>query len=312
MESTNITNNIDITTKTYEICNSPMPANNKERVNLILVTCLALFLAIATMVTNLIVQYVFIVKLKRYKKSSDVLLILLGVSDFLAGLLVHPALAYSGLLWSKNKTSCQSIKYIGFMGLIMMLFSLTTIAFITFEMYQKITKPFNEKISRKIVLCIMSPLWAMICVIVTIFIYTSTTLLPKLMGALSALSVLTYVVICVAHYKINREIKSVIHQGNATNPTLFNVETIRNASNLSRSVVIAFGCCYSPITLLALSSLTFENMHVFTMYIRPWSLLVIFSNPFLDPILYCLRMKSIRKEVFQVLRFQCRKTLVSP
>ena len=42
-------------------------------------------------------------------------------------------------------------------------------------------------------------------------------------------------------------------------------------------------------------------------FIQPWLYFVVQLNPLLDPIIYCMRLESVRKEVFKTLRTFFRK-----
>lgn len=130
--------------KNASLYDYPIPATKFVKIYLATVGIIDLLLAIGKVATNLLVQYVFIVKLKRYKRSSDVLLILLGASDFLAALVVDPVLSFCMIMWSANKPVCDVIRFSISIGVMTTFVSISTIACITYDKSQNHTHKVSE------------------------------------------------------------------------------------------------------------------------------------------------------------------------
>lgn len=109
----------------YTLWKFPIVKTKTEEIYFVFVDVTILVAAIATVLTNLLVQYTFTAKLKHYKKSSDVLVIFLGASDVLTGIFALPTLAIMMILWSSGKPSSDLVEYIRSMGIIFNWFCLT-------------------------------------------------------------------------------------------------------------------------------------------------------------------------------------------
>lgn len=82
------------------------PTNRSERINAFAIFVLTLLLSMFTVIANAMVIYIFIVKLKRYTKVSDLLLISLAICDLFAGVIFHPVGSYVMFMLSTSTYTC--------------------------------------------------------------------------------------------------------------------------------------------------------------------------------------------------------------
>ena len=65
--------------------------------------------------------------------------------------------------------------------------------------------------------------------------------------------------------------------------------------------MFVFGICFSPFVLILILIKTLTSHQAFvSTYLRLWFLLVANLNPLLDPVVYCIRMKSVRKRMMKI------------
>lgn len=99
----------------------------------------------------------------------------------------------------------------------------------------------------------------------------------------------------------------MMHHGNTTSPSSPDEEAIQKTSKLSQSVLIAFGCCYGVLVALSLVTMTVGYTAFIKLFITPLSLFINNINALLDPVLYCLRMESVKDEVYPGFKISLRE-----
>lgn len=291
-------------------CAISLTMSYAARINWFACGVFTLLLSISTALANAGVLFVLIVKMRRVKNISEILLILLGVTDLLAGTFMHPFSAKVWFSWSANIESCTTFIYAYCSAYILTTVSTVTTLFITVDMYWKITKPFSLRWSDKTCLLSILSAWILITALVVLFVYV----LPEktwiiFETTMYIYGIMSYLYMCFAHYKINQEVKKMRRVQNS-NISFSDLETIKKTAKMSQSVLIAFAACYSPHAVASVLSRTMPGKFVFMeLYIRPWCDCISFGNSLMNPVIYCLRLKSVRKAVVETLF--CKKRIDS-
>lgn len=283
-------------------CKFLVATSTLEKINAFIVAVVTVLITISVLITNAIVLYVFIVKLRKYKNVSDLLLISLVSCDLATGIFIHPVVAYSWFLQSTVGYTCGfTLVYNLFGGFVLTNISIAIILFITIDVYWSIVTPYSERWSIKTCFTILVTIWNVIIITFSLFAFVfPTTYWVALQSSNSAIGIICYVFMFICHYRLNTEVKRMEDNRNSsfsdTNP-------IRKMLKLSTSVLSAIGLCFVPILLYSISRTIVGDSIVFV-YLRPWCFFATLMNQLFDPIIYCIRLDSVRQEVAKL--FCCK------
>lgn len=257
-------------------------------------------LTVNTVVVNSGVLYVLIVKMKRYNKVSEVLIIILGLSDLLTGIFLQIPYTYLLFLWSVGLQSCPILIYTQCCGFALMLDSVVVISLITYDMFCKITKPFNYKESSlKFFLLFLLIVCTLTDISVVLFVYVLPTSMWILFVTFASIFGLTmFIFMCYAHFKINKEVKQIQENDPHFSQTL-NYQMNRKTAKMSQSILIVFALCLLPSCFIILFTSVIGYTIFIERYIRCWVSFVSLHNQLIDPIIYCVRLESVRNEVIR-------------
>lgn len=274
--------------------------------NIFAIAILELLLTISVILTNSVVLYALVVKLKRFTESSQALLVFLVVSDLLSGLLLMPVAIYHSFLRSENVQSCSTLRYMRCMGFTLTLITVATILFITVEMLWNITKPLDEPRSIRTYALLVLLVWLFIFILVILFVYILPPEIYVLFQAImSTIGLGIYFFMWIAHYRVNKEVRRMqnIYQdsNNSSRDSSSNIKTIRKTVRMSKSVLMAFGFCYIPYIVLVICNFVVGNSNSFLdVYMEPWCDFIALLNPLFDPIIYCLRLNRVRDVIYRM------------
>ena len=70
------------------------------------------------------------------------------------------------------------------------------------------------------------------------------------------------------------------------------------AANMSKSVLIAFSICFMPLTIIFPLTEALRDNNYVASFLAPWGAFLFVSNPLLDPLIYCIRLKTVRNYIF--------------
>lgn len=140
---------------------------------------------------------------------------------------------------------------------------------------------------------ILVTLWVIIIVIFFLTGYVFRSYWLTLQSINGTIGIFIYVSISISHYRLNSEVRRMERNANSSHS---DVNLIQKVFKLSTSVLAVLGLCYFPFILYAIVRLIVGDLPVF-IYLRPWCFFATLMNPMLDPILYCVRLESIRQKV---------------
>ena len=259
-----------------------------------------LSVAVLTLTTNLSILVVFI-KLQYFKTRHHQFLLTLTATDLLASFTVEPLISYDFMLLSRGHNNCNISNATRMLGSTLCFMSITTIVLINGEQYMAIVRPFRP------VHCLKLTMFGEIVLIWALFIvvaFFSIYIFPKVMFQIfkigfSVMVMLIFLVLCYTQIKINREIAriaAVKNVGGQANEIEQNRLLIRT-SRMAKSILLLFGLCFTPLVVVSCFQIFLTNKAFFSTYYQTWSYLVLYLNSLMNPLVYCVRLKSVRRSI---------------
>ena len=275
-----------------------------SHINFIMAAAINIVLALFTIILNLSVSIAFI-ELKKHKKLSDVLLLTLAGIHLIGGVLHLPLMSafYVGL----DSFSCFQFYLTEAIGYAVVLVSFANILFISFDLYMNIIKPMSADQIRKRFFLIPMGLICLILTITTFIFQVAMRRYNSYFRVASGVFVIgTYLFAIAVQFKVYRETiqlkfrDSSLGGGCGQNDIK---KALRRICRVTKAIVIIYSLCYIPYIGLVMYEDIFKGRAtVVKTYVKCWvycfSSLVHVSNP----IVYCLRMKSVRQKTLQLLR----------
>ena len=277
-----------------------------SRINFMLAAALNILLAVLSIILNLSVSIAFI-KLKKYKKLSDVLLLTLAGIHLIGGLFHLPLMAvfYIGL----DDLSCFQFYLTEAVGYAVILVSFANILSISFDLYMNIIKPMSaDRIKKRIFLTPMGSLCIVLTVTTFIFQVAMRRYNSYFRIASGLFVFLTYIFAIAVQFKVYHETIQLKFRDSSLSGGGGHKDikkALRRICRVTKAIVIIYSICYIPyIGLVFYDDILNEERTAFiNTYVKCWvfcfSSLIHVSNP----IVYCLRMKSVRQKTLQLLQF---------
>ncbi|XP_066915383.1 short-wave-sensitive opsin 1-like [Clytia hemisphaerica] len=269
------------------------------------IASVATFLSLCAIVLNLLVL-IALLSLQQYR--TNFLLILLNVVDLFSGLILLPSYAYYMWELHQGRLECIFGRTLMVIGYCLTIISCSTIAFITAQLYSAIFNPFgHHRWSRKSnCLPIVFMCWFGLAVLVFLFAFILTVYWKMFKLCVGGIFFTIYVILVIAHKKVyagtQRIAKFTHHQQNDQKLVLQ-----RRTFKMITTVLIAFGLCYLPYIIFALYiAIKGINPEIRSFY-GPWVEVMAMSSSVFNPVIYCFRLKSIRRKV--IILLCCKKTL---
>ncbi|XP_066928685.1 probable glycoprotein hormone G-protein coupled receptor [Clytia hemisphaerica] len=255
-------------------------------------------MALITVICNILVM-VTLFKLKYYKSSHHFLLIMLAITDTASGLVSQPLISYEFYLRRMEDRTMLCI--IGKFNLCIAYFltglSMSTLFLITFEMFKSLINPFHGRYKTSFYVKTLTGLWTFFALYCALGIYAVPETYIHVFKTVSAILILlTFVTLCFLLGRILREAGRMLNRENGPKSQL-----LTNAAKLTKSILIAFGVCYSPNVLLNAYILIFGKSSFTVVYLIPAANVIVLSNALVNPFVYCFRLKAIRVKMFRIL-----------
>lgn len=263
-------------------------------------------LAVSTISINSLVLLAFY-KLQRFKYVSDCLLMLLATLDLLSGIFTILPTACYYLLFSFNKFSCELHLYLHTVGYVFSFASIACITTLTWEMYLSVTRPFKPKRKFQNYLMYLTILVLLLIIITVVAEYGLPYWLwkPYNIGMLLTLTGV-YIGLCIMYYSLYKEVKGT-HQGQNSVPAIMQTDQlVTKTSRLTCAVLIVLGVTYTPYIVTTLV-LAIHPTDFAYRYVMQWCYFLSFCNDFIDPLIYCIRLKAIRHQLKDMLCGWLRK-----
>ena len=241
-------------------------------------------------------------------KPLKALLLSLAVSDLGVGSLVQPffiALIISQL--QGNNPNCTTFTaYTIFMSMFSVtsflgVMSLIVDRFLAIHLHLR----YQELVTHNRVVALVISIWVFGLFPSLLAIWISQTITSKI---LSAVSIFCFVTTAFLNYKIYSTVKGYTNQvqplqtqqvtqsAEKTNMTL-----LRKSAIGTFYIYLVFLICFLPLIVTAVTSI-FSGSSVATVDSAFYSITLIFLNSSLNPLIYCWKMRSIRRAVINTLR----------
>lgn len=260
-----------------------------------------ILIAIFTITFNAI--YLFsMVKHSHSLLSADVPYIMLSISDLLSGCVYMPIWCLSWTLFLLLKSPCALWTFVGACGHVLASMSATTIAVISLDLYVSILHPFFHQThsSKRRSFFVIIFCWlftAFITIVFTTYLLDFWHVYEYLSG-----SFVVFIVFCLSllHLKIFleiRRIRSRLKDNTVERRKIIKAQ--RKAFKMGIKVFAVFCLCYVPISWCLIYGTLVDTSTVLISCVEQVAILVLYSNPMLDPFIYYFRLSRIRTKVFQ-------------
>ena len=266
-----------------------------------------IFLSYTAVMLNIVTIHA-VRKTSSLPKTLKTLLFSLAVSDVGVGLLVQPFYISLLVKWLQQKNPDCNI-YMLF-KLIVSVFSLASFLsvvavsvdrFLAIHLHLR----YQELVTHKRVVAVVISIW-LLCMFfpLTLFwippdIYSLIILFLGVIGLL--LTTVAYIRIYVAVQRHNNQIQVQQVQEIAENSEMANFASLIKAAGSTFCVCVVFLVCYLPhIISLAVHKINGTNIEFKRSLLYSWT--AIYVNSSLNPVIYCWRMRHIRRAIMDILR----------
>ena len=275
------------------------------------------FLCFTTIMLNITTIHA-IRKTSSLPKPLKTLLLSLAASDLGVGLLVHP-LVIAFLIMKMEETTKDNPTYnavyraclnqgnlFGFASFLGVT-ALSADRFLAIHLHLR----YQELVTHKRVVTVVISVWAFSAVLSLVRLWTPENVLFPIFVIIFLACLITAAFL---NYKIYMAVRRHAHQIQvlqaqqvAQNGEVANVERVRKSAVATIYIYLVFLVCYLPNTCMLWIIVTSSNPPLNTVLLRGTSTLL-FLNSSLNPLLYCWKMRHIRRAVMNTLRnpFQVR------
>ena len=259
--------------------------------------------AVATVVTNLSMLAVF-VRLRYYKTRHHKFLVALTITDLLSSCTAEPMISYDFVLLSRGYNDCNISNMTRMLGSTLCFMSITTIVLINGEQYVTIVRPYRPiHCPTWLLFGCMSFAWIVFIAIAALSMYVfPVEMFAKFKVGFSAMVLVVFLIMCYTQVCINKEISVIAVKSNSCSGVSHVNRTEQNrllmrTSRMAKSILLLFGFCFAPLVVISLAQMFLpgDNTAFCSTYYRTWCYLVLYLNSLLDPFVYCVRLKTVRK-----------------
>ena len=284
---------------------TPFVFNNTTKLLFKIRSMAMLPVCILAAILNLLV-FISIFKQRRMREQSlNRYLLTLTAVDFMSALTALPMYIHYNLSLSAGHFCCHIGNILMMAACAFTMMSITTISVVNLQLYLAILKPFlyssifNQQYAFSTLLSI-NLFWGLSTI-------TTIYLLPKWWNSFriiaSGFAFLSYIIISILHYFICQESRN-IRERSKSNATLACNRITQKTLRLTTLVLITFGLCYLPFSTASFYTMVVPITPAFNTYFDTWAEHCALTNCVLNPILYCMRLGSVRRSI---LRMFCNK-----
>lgn len=248
-----------------------------------------------------------LISLKYYQTPSKFLLVVLAGNDLLHGVTALPLYTVYMRFLADGTIHCLQVKLLILFGYVLTMMSGVVIWFIAVQLYLGIVRPFwyQRIVSRSRLQRLVTLFLIILLTTVIFFTFVAPTLWRWFKTCVGSLFLLLYILlwatnICIigATKKMNRVVDTLPQ---ATN-NMLTVES--KVFRIIITITLIFGICYLPFISYAMYTAFIGLSTTTRSYFGPWIEIVGMSNSLFDPVIYCIRMKSVRTRMKQLLRIK--------
>ena len=267
------------------------------------------FLSYTAIMLNIVTIYA-IRKTPSLPNTLKTLLLNLAVSDIGVGLLVQPF--YTSLLvkWlQQNNPGCNTYMFFvittssfyqaSFFGVV----ALSLDRFLALHLHLR----YQELVTHKRVVTVVITIWLLSVFLPLMMVWAplSVDIFLFIKFTLGVIGLLLTTVVYIRIYFAVRRLKSHMHdllvQQVAENSEIANFARLVKSAVGIFYVYITFLVCYAP-HFISLVSLKINGPTIALQRFFHLSLVLVFLNSSLNPVIYCLKMRHIRQSLFNILR----------
>ncbi|XP_057311955.1 lysophosphatidic acid receptor 4-like [Hydractinia symbiolongicarpus] len=231
---------------------------------------------------------------------SEVLYIMLAVSDLLSGIIYIPTWCCHWILALSSIPTCIPIILTSILGYTLAIFSVFTILFITINIYLSVIHPFLYEVwvTKKRVFTLNLFVWIIFLVMVVGSTSTSLSMWIRCKNMTTYLLVIIIIVMVTMHIRLNNEINRICSRvaQTSTAQQTQDISMKKKATKMGVKIMLAFLMCFVPIS----SILLYNKMNptvIVSNYLQHVGIVLLFLNALLDPFIYYFRLGRIRSKV---------------
>ncbi|XP_022805466.1 adenosine receptor A2b-like [Stylophora pistillata] len=263
-------------------------------------------LCCTTVMFNIVTVHA-IIKTSSLSKPLKILLLSLAVSDTCVGLLVEPFYIAIFVKWSRFKNP-TCITYLAFLNLtnVFLLASFFGVVAISIDRFLAIYLHlrYQELVSQKRVIVVVILMWLFCAVISSTSIWRSSVVSSQLFFVIGVVCILITTVVYIKIYAVIRRHRNQIHalqQTTTRNESNMNFSSAKKSANGLFFVYLLLLICYVPRGVYFYTK-KFNGLNTTSKSLAVYSLTLLFLNSFLNPVIYCWKMRHIRQAIVGTLR----------
>ena len=282
-----------------EICDiKKLPVSNASKLNFLINGVFGIILSILIILFNgAVLRTMFKVTSNSNLGANKTLLMVLSIVDFVSGCTHIPLKGLMAIQFSMDIVDCTVYKSIKILGYATTLLSAFIILCISCEYYLSLVKPLLRSKKQDTYFAIQLVVIFLIILVTSILFHGVYPDKSSLFVFISAFVLLVvYVCICTLYVMIYREMGRMRKRSlssYAECKTLVR-NLVRKTLKMLIVIALVFAICFVPFIMLSMyEAICGES--AFTMnFVRIWCDSIANVNAIVDPIVYCLRLKSIR------------------
>lgn len=256
-------------------------------------------LAIVTMLFN----YIAFISLRKKKPCTLLFrgLVFLSVLDGLTGLIVLPLYSIEKLIdIVKNRTEVTSNVFLlaiqRFTGYTLQSSGAITVTFIAFQFFYSVVKPFfyTSSYNKKYSIKSLYIGWMVSAVVILVFSIIPPRHWKPFQVFVHLCSGAIFVVISILYSFTLAKMRKL----NYTHPYGYVRRKWGNSLTICIWIVVAYFLSYAPLVIFTFYEFSTQNIScsVFR-YVEPWMVLLSLTSSFLNPLIYCFRLKDVQNNL---------------
>ena len=285
----------------------PFISEHKELRSSYIAICVFNNLLTYTAVMLNIVTMHAIRKSSSWPKTTKTLLLSLAVSDVGVGLFVQPF--YTSLLVSwlqKNSPTCFSYRMFSNVGLVFSQASFLGVVAVSVDRFLAVHLHlrYQELVTHKRVVAVVTSIWVL-SAFVSFIILSGLRVIQIAMQSIAvltglAVTTVVYIKLCLVVRRHKTQIHSLQVEG-VPSSEMTQLAGLIKSSVSTFHVYVAFLVCYLPYWI-CLTAVRFNGPTTTLKRFHLFSLILIFVNSSLNPVIYCWKMRHIRRAIMDILR----------
>ena len=266
------------------------------------------FLSYTAIMLNIVTIHA-IRKASSLSKTLKTLLLSLAVSDLGVGLLAQPV--YTSVLvklLQKQNPDCHTYLVFGFILSVFLFASFFGVLALSVDMFLAIHLHlrYQELVTHKRVVVVVISIWLLSVFLpltllwMSIEIYSLIRLFLGVIGLL--LTTVVYIKIYFAARRHKNQIQALQVQGGAENGNMANFASLIKSVVGVFYVSLVFLVCYLPFFIRDATRVAISDPTISLKKFYLFSSTLLFLNSSLNPVIYCWKMRHIRRAVMDILR----------